>query len=168
MPMPDINTVRAWEGRTLVDRDGTPVGSINAIYLDDRTGQPEWALVNTELLGTRSSFVPLTQAAEAGENVQVPYDKQLIKDSPEWIATDTCQRLRSGSCGTTTDSTTTPQTAAPEQMWRPAVAEHDWWSYGLRSWHRQHNLMNKVQPGRVHRRRCARSSTPGGELIDPD
>jgi hypothetical protein len=80
--MPDINTVRAWEGRTLVDRDGTPVGSINAIYLDDRTGQPEWALVNTGLFGTRSSFVPLTQAAEAGENVQVPYDKQLIKDSP--------------------------------------------------------------------------------------
>ena len=80
--MPDINTVRAWEGRTLVDRDGTPVGSINAICLDDWTGQPEWALVNTGLFGARSSFVPLTQAAEAGENVQVPYDKQLIKGAP--------------------------------------------------------------------------------------
>ena len=80
--MPDINTVRAWEGRTLVDRDGTPVGSINAIYLDDRTGQPEWALVNTGLFGTRASFVPLAQAAESGENVQVPYDKRLIKDAP--------------------------------------------------------------------------------------
>jgi uncharacterized protein (TIGR02271 family) len=80
--MPDINTVRAWEGRTLVDRDGTPVGSINAIYLDDRTGQPEWALVNTGLFGTRSSFVPLAQAAESGENVHVPYDKRLIKDAP--------------------------------------------------------------------------------------
>jgi hypothetical protein len=82
MRMPDINTVRAWEGRTLVDRDGNPVGSINAIYLDDRTGQPEWALVNTGLFGTRYSFVPLTQAAEAGDNVQVPYDKRLIKDAP--------------------------------------------------------------------------------------
>jgi hypothetical protein len=40
-------------------------------------------------------------------------------------------------------------------------------SYGLRSWQRQHNLMNTVQPGRVHRRKCARSSTPGSELIDP-
>jgi uncharacterized protein (TIGR02271 family) len=80
--MPDINTVRAWEGRTLADRDGTPVGSINAIYLDDRTGQPEWALVNTGLFGTRSSFVPLARAAQSGENVQVPYDKRLIKDAP--------------------------------------------------------------------------------------
>src|ERR671920_2316886 len=82
MPMPDIGTVRAWEGRTLVDRDGTPVGSINAIYLDDRTGQPEWALVNTGLFGTRSSFVPLTQAAEADGDVRVPYDKQLVNDAP--------------------------------------------------------------------------------------
>jgi uncharacterized protein (TIGR02271 family) len=80
--MADINTVRAWEGRTLIDRDGSPVGSINAIYLDDRSGQPEWALVNTGLFGTRSSFVPLAQAARSGENVQVPYDKRLIKDAP--------------------------------------------------------------------------------------
>jgi uncharacterized protein (TIGR02271 family) len=82
MDMPDINTVRAWEGRTLIDRDGSPVGSIDAIYLDDQSGQPEWALVNTGLFGTRSSFVPLAQAAQSGENVQVPYDKRLIKDAP--------------------------------------------------------------------------------------
>jgi len=88
--MPDSDTVRSWEGRTLVDRDGTPVGSINAIYLDDRTGQPEWALVNTGLFGTRSSFVPLAQAAATGENVQVPYDKRLIKDAPR---VDVDQRL---------------------------------------------------------------------------
>jgi len=80
--VPDINTVRAWEGRTMVDRDGNPVGSINAIYLDDQTGQPEWALVNTGLFGTRYTFVPIAQAAQNGENVQVPYDKRLVKDAP--------------------------------------------------------------------------------------
>jgi uncharacterized protein YrrD len=60
--MPDIDTVRAWHGRTMVDRDGSRIGSIDAVYLDDRTGQPEWALVNTGLFGTKSSFVPLAQA----------------------------------------------------------------------------------------------------------
>jgi uncharacterized protein (TIGR02271 family) len=80
--MPDIDTVRAWEGHTMVDRDGNPVGSINAIYLDDQSGQPEWALVNTGLFGTRSTFVPLARASQTGENVQVPYDKRLIKDAP--------------------------------------------------------------------------------------
>jgi uncharacterized protein (TIGR02271 family) len=80
--MPDIDTVRTWEGRTLVDRDGGRIGTIDAIYLDDQTGQPEWALVNTGLFGTRSSFVPLAQATQAGEEIRVPYDKQLVKDAP--------------------------------------------------------------------------------------
>jgi uncharacterized protein (TIGR02271 family) len=80
--MPDIDTVRTWEGRTMVDRDGNRIGPIEAIYLDDQTGQPEWALVNTGLFGTKSSFVPLAQATQTGEEVRVPYDKQLVKDAP--------------------------------------------------------------------------------------
>jgi uncharacterized protein (TIGR02271 family) len=80
--MPDIDTVRTWQGRTLIDRDGSRIGSIDAIYLDDRTGEPEWALVNTGLFGTRSTFVPLAQATQTGDDVRVPYDKQLVKDAP--------------------------------------------------------------------------------------
>jgi uncharacterized protein (TIGR02271 family) len=80
--LPDIDTVRTWEGRTLIDRDGSRIGSIDALYLDDRTGQPEWALVNTGLFGTKSTFVPLAQTTEAGGDVSVPYDKQLVKDAP--------------------------------------------------------------------------------------
>jgi uncharacterized protein (TIGR02271 family) len=80
--MPDIDTVRTWHGRTLVDRDGGRIGIIDAIYLDDRTGQPEWALVNTGLFGTKSSFVPLAQATQTDQDVRVPYDKQLVKDAP--------------------------------------------------------------------------------------
>jgi uncharacterized protein (TIGR02271 family) len=80
--MPDIDTVRTWQDRTLLDRDGDHIGTIEAIYLDDRTGEPEWALVNTGLFGTRSSFVPLAQATQTGDEVRVPYDKQLVKDAP--------------------------------------------------------------------------------------
>jgi len=80
--MPDIDTVRGWHGRTLVDRDGSRIGTIDAIYLDDQTGQPEWALVNTGLFGTKASFVPLAQATQTDQDVRVPYDKQLVKDAP--------------------------------------------------------------------------------------
>jgi uncharacterized protein (TIGR02271 family) len=80
--MPDIETVDTWQGRTLLDRDGGRIGTIDAIYLDDRTGQPEWALVNTGLFGTKSSFVPLTRAFQSDLDVLVPYDKQLVKDAP--------------------------------------------------------------------------------------
>jgi uncharacterized protein (TIGR02271 family) len=80
--MPDLDTVRSWEARTMVDRDGTRIGPIQAIYLDDRTGEPEWALVNTGLFGTKASFVPLAQATQTDDDVRVPYDKQLVKDAP--------------------------------------------------------------------------------------
>ncbi|HEU4896714.1 MAG TPA: PRC and DUF2382 domain-containing protein [Actinomycetota bacterium] len=88
--MPDIDTVRGWQGATLVGSDGDKIGTIDSIYLDDQTGEPEWALVNTGLFGTKSSFVPLAQASGSGDQVQVPYDKQLVKDAPR---VDTDQHL---------------------------------------------------------------------------
>jgi hypothetical protein len=71
-----------WRGRKVVDRDGETVGKLNEIYLDRETNRPEWALVNTGLLGTKSSFVPLKGAAPAGEDVRVVYTKDQIKDAP--------------------------------------------------------------------------------------
>jgi uncharacterized protein (TIGR02271 family) len=80
--MVEVDTVRNWQGRTLVDREGDRVGTIDVIYVDDQTGQPEWALVNTGLFGTRSTFVPIAEAGASGDQVQVPYQKQLVKDAP--------------------------------------------------------------------------------------
>ena len=80
--MPDVDTVRNWQGSTMVDRDGDHIGNIDAIYVDDQTGEPEWALVNTGFFGTRSTFVPIAQASASGDQVQVPYEKQLVKDAP--------------------------------------------------------------------------------------
>src|SRR5829696_5775354 len=80
--MPDIQTVRSWQGRAMVDGDGDRIGTIDAIYVDDQTGEPEWALVNTGLFGTKSTFVPLAQASDRNGDVQVPYQKQLVKDAP--------------------------------------------------------------------------------------
>jgi hypothetical protein len=79
----DIETIRTWEGRTLLDREGGRIGTIDAIYLDDRTGEPEWALVNTGLFGTRSNFVPLAQAFQSDNDVVVLYDKQLVRGAPQ-------------------------------------------------------------------------------------
>jgi uncharacterized protein (TIGR02271 family) len=78
----DSDTVRSWQGKTMVDRDGDKVGTIEAIYVDDQSGEPEWALVNTGLFGAKSTFVPLAQATSSGEQVHVPYEKRLIKDAP--------------------------------------------------------------------------------------
>ena len=72
-----------WRGRTVVDRDGDKIGTLEEIYLDDQTEKPEWALVNTGLFGTKSSFVPLAGAQPSGEDVRVGFTKDQVKDAPK-------------------------------------------------------------------------------------
>jgi uncharacterized protein DUF2382/PRC-barrel domain protein len=72
----------AWRGRDAIGNDGEKIGTLGEIYLDQQTGEPEWALVNTGLLGTQSNFVPLAGASPSGEAVQVPFSKQPMKDAP--------------------------------------------------------------------------------------
>jgi uncharacterized protein (TIGR02271 family) len=82
MPAPTIETVQTWQGRTMVDPAGDKLGTIDAIYLDDETGQPEWATVTSGLFSAKAAFVPLAQAQDIGDSVQVPYDKQQVKNAP--------------------------------------------------------------------------------------
>jgi uncharacterized protein (TIGR02271 family) len=82
MAAPSIETVQSWQGRTMVDPAGDKLGTIDAIYLDDETGQPEWATVTSGLFSAKIAFVPLAQAQDTGDSVQVPYDKQQVTDAP--------------------------------------------------------------------------------------
>jgi uncharacterized protein (TIGR02271 family) len=79
---PSIDTIQSWQGRTMVDPAGDKLGTIDAIYLDDETGQPEWATVTRGLFSAKAAFVPLAQAQDIGDSVQVPYDKQQVTDAP--------------------------------------------------------------------------------------
>jgi uncharacterized protein (TIGR02271 family) len=81
--MPDIGTVKAWRGKTVFDRDGSRIGPITDIYADTPAGRPEWAVVDTGLFGAKSTFVPIGEARPADGDVQVPYQKQLVKDAPK-------------------------------------------------------------------------------------
>ena len=73
-------------GQDLYDRSGDKIGSIEEIYLDAQSGEPEWALVNTGLFGTKSTFVPLQEATEEDGSVRVPYEKAQVKDAPQMDA----------------------------------------------------------------------------------
>jgi uncharacterized protein (TIGR02271 family) len=86
MSAPSIETAQAWQGRTMVDPAGDKLGTIDAIYLDNETGQPEWATVTSGLFTATTAFVPLAQAQDMGDSVQVPYDKQQVSDAPSMEA----------------------------------------------------------------------------------
>jgi PRC-barrel domain len=78
----DPATLDRWRTLQIVDRDGGTVGSISEFYLDRETRYPTWALVNVGLFGARQIFVPLLEATEIRDGLQVPYEKSHIKDAP--------------------------------------------------------------------------------------
>ena len=74
----------AWRSKTAVDSDGEKIGTIEEIYLDAETNQPEWLAVKTGPVRlARSRFVPIAEATDAGDDVRVPYSKAQVKDSPQ-------------------------------------------------------------------------------------
>src|SRR5829696_5539690 len=77
------NDLLQQRGEDLYDTNGEKIGKVEEIYLDAQTGEPEWALVNTGLFGTKSNFVPLRDAGDEGGSLRVPYDKGQVKDAPQ-------------------------------------------------------------------------------------
>ena len=82
MPTPSIESARGWLGRTMIDRESNRIGEIVDIYLDKETDRPEWAVVRTGLFGTRSTFVPLAEATEVDDGVQVSHHRMEVKEAP--------------------------------------------------------------------------------------
>jgi uncharacterized protein (TIGR02271 family) len=71
-----------WKGRKVIDSDGDKVGKIDEVYEDTGSGQPEWVLVDTGLFGGKSNFVPVAGARPSGQDVQLDFTKDQIKDAP--------------------------------------------------------------------------------------
>src|SRR4051794_13091593 len=72
----------AWRGKAALDADGNKIGTVEQVYLDAETDQPEWLAVKTGLFGSKISFVPGAQASDAGGHLRVPYSKDQVKDAP--------------------------------------------------------------------------------------
>jgi uncharacterized protein (TIGR02271 family) len=71
-----------WRGRDIIDADGDKVGTLEELFRDEDTQEPEWAVVRTGMFGTKLSFVPIQGAEPRGEDVQVLFSKAQIKDAP--------------------------------------------------------------------------------------
>jgi uncharacterized protein (TIGR02271 family) len=81
--MPTLQEVQTWRGKTAVDADGDKIGSIEDVYLDRQSGDPEWIAVKTGLFGSKVSFVPLRDAQISGDEVRIGHPKDLVKDAPK-------------------------------------------------------------------------------------
>lgn len=79
--MPDLDTVLAWRGKTVLDRDGEKAGTLGALYLDDED-RPAYGGVLTGLFRKHESLVPLEGARPLGDDVQVAYAVEQIRAAP--------------------------------------------------------------------------------------
>lgn len=69
-------------GGNVVGSDGSKIGSIGQIYVDDHTSEPTWVTVKTGLFGSHESFAPLGSASLDGNDIVVPHTKDEVKDAP--------------------------------------------------------------------------------------
>ena len=69
-------------GKHAVDSDGDKIGTIEQVYLNDASGQPEWVTVKTGLFGRKESFAPLQGATDRGDDVQLAVSKDVVKGAP--------------------------------------------------------------------------------------
>lgn len=68
-------------GTPVIGSDGSKLGTVEEVYLDDATGRPEWAEVKTGVLGTLM-LVPLVTAEEGDGVLRIPFDKERVKTAP--------------------------------------------------------------------------------------
>lgn len=67
---------------SIYDPDGKKIGEARHVFLDERTGEPEWATVRTGLFGTQETFVPIHEGRIAGDHVEVPVSRTKVRDAP--------------------------------------------------------------------------------------
>jgi uncharacterized protein (TIGR02271 family) len=80
--MPQVTEAYEWRGRNVVTSDGDKIGTLEEVYLDTDSGQPEWATVRTGLFGAQHTFVPLVEVEHRRGEIVVPYTKDQVKGAP--------------------------------------------------------------------------------------
>ncbi len=79
----EADDIRDWRGEDVVDRAGSKIGSLEAVYFDTASELPAFATVKVGLVGRhRLVFVPLDGARVAPRHLRVQADKKLVKDAP--------------------------------------------------------------------------------------
>ena len=94
---PSAEEMRSWSGYEVDDLSAAVIGKVDSFLVDAQTGRPEWLVVRTGRLGSRS-LVPARHAVSAGGRVWVPFTSDEIRSVPrgdgsKGLAHDDEQRL---------------------------------------------------------------------------
>ncbi|HET6634055.1 MAG TPA: PRC-barrel domain-containing protein [Streptomyces sp.] len=80
--------IMEWRGHDVVDRTGSKIGVLEAVYVDTASDRPSFGTVRVGMpTRYRLAFVPLNGARVGPGYLKVTSDKKLVKDAPS-IDTD--------------------------------------------------------------------------------
>lgn len=78
-----LDDLMALRGSDVYDSASEKIGSLEQVYIDNDSGEPEWVAVKTGFFGTNVNLVPLANAQLSGsQSLQVAYSKDTVKDAP--------------------------------------------------------------------------------------
>ena len=77
------NNIRDLFNTTAFDSNGEKLGDVQEVFVDDHSGQPTFVEVKHGLFGMSSSLVPLKGHRLQGEDLQLAFSKDRIKDAPD-------------------------------------------------------------------------------------
>ncbi len=66
----------------VLDTNGSRIGGVSQVYLDDATGEPTFVAARSGLFGNKEVLVPLVGAFISDGLMQVPHDADLVKQAP--------------------------------------------------------------------------------------
>lgn len=78
MTTAQLTTVLAERG-VVLDEAGAVLGRLDQVFIDDRTGMPEWV---TATVGAAPCFIPLAEAIVDDTGIHVPYSRAQVTQAP--------------------------------------------------------------------------------------
>ena len=80
--MIEVENIREWIGRDVVDSDGDKVGELEDVYFDAESEKPAFLIVRTGRIKHHLSFVPVDGAQAGPDRVQVGFTETEIRKTP--------------------------------------------------------------------------------------
>ena len=78
-----MNDLTSAHGTAVYSTEGEKIGSVEQIFVDEQTNEPEWIGLGTGFLGKKRVIVPVQGAELRDGGIFVPYSKDQVKETPD-------------------------------------------------------------------------------------
>ncbi len=78
-----LDELLAIRGKQALSVEGDKIGTVDEIYADVATGEPEWVSIGAGLFGMKHVLVPVSGLKKENGNVRLDYAREQIKNAPD-------------------------------------------------------------------------------------